>query len=96
MRPALASPGAASAADYAPSESLVEQNICTEQRTGSLPLRVLPRWGAARGPPRCREAGGAAPTPADTPATRRQGIVFPLGDKTARAWRAPSLGGRIP
>ena len=35
MRPALASPGAASAADYAPSESLVEQNICTEQRTGA-------------------------------------------------------------
>lgn len=31
-RPALASPGAASAADYAPSESLVEQNICIVQR----------------------------------------------------------------
>ena len=34
-RPALASPGAASAADYAPSESLVEQNICIMQRTGA-------------------------------------------------------------
>lgn len=59
-RPALPSPGAPSATDYAPSESFAEQNICIAQGTGA---------GAARLP---QGLGGSPPVLGLSPLTPRR------------------------